>query len=194
MTSSRSCAGGISRGSPAAAAGSLATCASRESRRPRGEGRPTAARRGGAQRALCARARLPHQAGPLHLYADIPSGPTIEISSLPSAGDGAGGGRSCPSGGCGSYVTPSYSFVYSGVGSYDYWPAGLYYGGALCPPHVRRFRGGEFAFGGRFGSFVQERRFAAGKFMGARLGFQSSAGRRFQAGGRFGANGTRRWR
>jgi hypothetical protein len=130
-------------------------------------------------------------------FADIPPGPTMEISSVPSAGDGAAGGRLCPSGGSGSYASPSYStFVYSGGSSYDYWPAGFYYGGGgvFCPPRARRFRGSELAFGGRFGSFVQERRFAAAEFMGARRGFSSSTGRRFQAGGRFGAKGTRQWR
>jgi hypothetical protein len=119
--------------------------------------------------------------------SEIPAGPEFIVSSLPSAGDGAPG--TCPSGGCGSYVTPSYStFVYSGGSSYDYWSAGFYYGGGvLCPPRARRFRGSEFAFG-RFGSFVQERRFAAAEFMGARLGFQSSGVRRSQAGGRFGGS------
>ena len=135
-------------------------------------------------------------------YADIPPGPVVEVSSLPSAGEGAGGGRSCPSGGCGSYVTPSYStFVYSGAGQYvygyDYWP-GLYYGGlggVPCPPHVRRFRGGEFAFGGRVGSFVHERRVASGGFFGrAPARVHSFAGRRSQAGGGFGSNRTGRRR
>jgi len=127
-------------------------------------------------------------------YPDIPPGPAMEISSLPSAGDGADGGRACPSGGCGSWYssTPSYSFVYSGASYYGAgWPG--FYDGRICVPRARHFRGGELAFGGRFGSFVQERRFAATEFMGARRGFSSSAGRRFQGGGRFGASGTRRW-
>lgn len=132
-------------------------------------------------------------------YADIPPGPAMEISSLPSAGDGADGGRACPSGGCGSWYssTPSYSF-YSGA---SYWAASYYgagwpafYDGRFCVPRVPRFRGGEFAFGGSFGSFVRERRFAAAEFMGVRRGFSSSTGRRFQGGGRFGGNRTMRWR
>jgi hypothetical protein len=122
--------------------------------------------------------------------SEIPPGPEIIVSSAPSAGDGAAGGRLCPSGGCGSYATPSYStFVYSGGSSYDYWPTGFYYGGGgvLCPPRVRRFRGSELAFGGRFGSFVQERRFEGWKrsFPGAPFRVQSFAERRSQ-GGRFG--------
>jgi hypothetical protein len=132
-------------------------------------------------------------------FADIPPGPAMEVSSLPSAGDGAP--ETCPSGGCGSWYssTPSYSFVYSGVSSYDYWPSGFYYGGlggVLCPPRARRFQGGEFALGGRFGAFVQERRFvSSGGFFGrAPLRAQSSAVRRSQAGGRFGGNRTGRWR
>jgi len=66
----------------------------------------------------------------------------MEISSLPSAGDGAGGERLCPSGGCGSYLTPSYStFVYSGFDSYGYgsWPGlGLYYGGLGAAARMER--------------------------------------------------------
>jgi hypothetical protein len=132
-------------------------------------------------------------------YADIPPGPVVEISSLPSAGEGAGGGRACPSGGCGSYASPSYSaFVYSGASSYEYWPAGFYYGGlggVPCPPHVRRFRGSEFAFGGRAGSFVRERTFASGGFFGrAPVRVHSFAERRPQAGGGFGSKRTARRR
>jgi hypothetical protein len=126
-------------------------------------------------------------------YEELSHRPVVEISSLPSAGEGASGGRACPSGGCGSYVAPpSYStFVYSGAGSHDYWP-GLYYGGALCPPHVRRFRGGEFAFGGRAGSFVRERRVASGGFFGAPS--YSLSKRRSQPRGMFGGNRTGRGR
>jgi hypothetical protein len=130
-------------------------------------------------------------------FADIPPGPTMEISNLPSAGDGAAGGRLCPSGGCGSYVTPSYStFVYSGFDSYGYgsWPGlGLYYGGLgarHCAPHVRRFRGGDFAFGGRAGSFAQERSFTSGVFFGAPRNLHSFSGGRYQRramGGTFGS-------
>ena len=99
-------------------------------------------------------------------FEELEHGPVVEISSLPSAGEGAGGGRLCPSGGCGSYVTPSYStFVYSGAGFYDYRPD-LYYGGHggwRGVPHARRFRAGEPAAGGRLNSFVQERRYEAWK-------------------------------
>jgi hypothetical protein len=35
-------------------------------------------------------------------YEELAHCPVVEISSLPSAGEGAGGGRACPSGGCGS--------------------------------------------------------------------------------------------
>jgi len=134
-------------------------------------------------------------------FADIPP-PTMEISSVPSAGDGAAGGRLCPSGGCGSYVTPYSTFVYSGFDSYGYgpWPRlGLYYGGLgarYCSPRARRFRGSEFAFGGRFGSsFVQERRLEGWKssFPGASFRVHSSAERRFQK-GRFGGNRKGPWR
>jgi hypothetical protein len=88
--------------------------------------------------------------------------------------------------------TPSYSFVYSGASYYGGGPR--LYDGRICAPRGRHFRGGELAFSGSFGSFVQERRFAAAEFMGARLGLQSSAGRRSQAGGRFRSNRTGRWR
>ena len=131
-------------------------------------------------------------------FADISPGPVVEISSMPSAGEGAGGGRLCPSGGCGSYVTPSYStFVYSGVGTYDYWP-GLKYGGHggwRGVPHARRFRVGELAVGGRLNSFVQERRYGAWKssLPGAALR-HSSTERRSKPSGRFGGNRTGRWR
>ena len=122
----------------------------------------------------------------------------MEISSVPSAGDGAPGGRLCPSGGCGSYASPSYStFVYSGVSSYDYWPSGFYYGGVgvLCPPRAR-FRGGEFGFGGRFGSFVQDRRFEGWKssFPGVSIRGHSFAVQRSTASSRFGSNRTGRRR
>jgi hypothetical protein len=40
------------------------------------------------------------KAGACIADADLPHGPVVEVSSLPSAGDGAVGGRSCPSGGC----------------------------------------------------------------------------------------------
>jgi hypothetical protein len=125
-------------------------------------------------------------------YADIPPGPVVEISSVPSAGDGGPG--TCPSGECGSWYssTPSYSFVYSGASYYGGGPR--LYDGRICAPRGRHFRGGELAFSGSFGSFVQARRFAAAEFMGARLGLQSSAGRRSQAGGRFRSNRTGRWR
>ena len=129
-------------------------------------------------------------------FAHMPLGPTMEISSLPSAGDGAAGGRLCPSGGCGSYATPSYStFVYSGLGQYGYYGAGWPWlsDGRICAPRPRRFRGGELAFGGRFGSFVQERRFASGGFFGVPLR-HSTRERRSQASGRFGGNRTSRWR
>jgi hypothetical protein len=131
-------------------------------------------------------------------FADIPPGPMMEISSVPSAGDGPSGGRLCPSGGCGSYEAPSYStFVYSAGSSYDYWPTGFYYGGGvLCPSRGRRFRGSEFAFGGRFGSFVQERRLEALKksFPGASMWVHSSGVRRSHAGGGFGSKRTGRRR
>jgi hypothetical protein len=132
-------------------------------------------------------------------YEELAHGPIVEISNVPSAGDGAP--ETCPSGGCSSYASPSYPVVYSGLGQYgyDYWPAGFYYGGlggVFCPPHVRRFRGGEFAFGGRARSFVQERRYEAWKssFPGASFRIHSFAGRRSQAGGGFGRNRTGRWR
>ena len=138
----------------------------------------------------CERGYLIKQ-GRCNAFADIPPGPTMEISSVPSAGDGVPG--TCRSGGCGSYVTPSYStFAYSSVGSYEYWPTGFYYGsGVLCPPRARRFQSGEFAFGGRFGSFVQERRFEGWKssFPGASIRVHSFAERRSQ-GGRLGGNRT----
>jgi hypothetical protein len=122
----------------------------------------------------------------------------MEISSLPSAGDGAASGRLCPSGGCGSYDTPSYStFVHSGGRSYDYWPTGFYYGGGvLCSPRERRFRGGEFGFGGRFGSFVQDRRFEGWKssFPGVSIRGHSFAVQRSTASSRFGSNRTGRRR
>jgi hypothetical protein len=133
-------------------------------------------------------------------FEEIPHGPVVEISSLASAGEGAGGGRLCPSGGCGSLVAPSYSsLVYSSVSPYDYWPAGLYcggHGGRPCVPHVRGFRGARLAFGGRFGSFVQERRLGAWSsgFLGAPLRLHSSAAQRSQPGGRFGHNRTSRRR
>ena len=90
-------------------------------------------------------------------------------------------------------MVTSYSFVYSGAGlGYDYdWP--LYFGGWRSVRHAHRFRGGELAFAG-FGSFVQERRFAAGGFFGAprrsfseRRSHPAFAGRGF-----FG--GSRSWR
>ncbi len=123
-------------------------------------------------------------------FEELSHGPVVEISNLPSAGDGAPG--TCPSGGCSSYAAASYStLVYSGAGQYGYgWP-GLYYdGGRFCAPRVRRFRGGEFAFGERFGSFVQERRFASGGFSGAPRNPQSFSGGRYQpraTGGTFGS-------
>jgi hypothetical protein len=131
--------------------------------------------------------------------SELPAGPEIIVSSLPSAGDGAPG--TCPSGGCGSYgsyVAPSYStFVYSAGSSYDYWPTGFYYnGGVFCPSRARRFRVSEFAFGGRFGSFVQERRFEGWKssFPGATFRVRSFAGQRSPASSRFGSNRTGRRR
>ncbi len=123
--------------------------------------------------------------------ADIPPGPVVEISSLPSAGDGAP--RICPSGGCGSYVMPTYLTSYSapayGYPWYGYggWP-GFYYGSRFCAPHVRRFRGGELAFAG-FGSFGRERRLAPAGFFGAPPR-QSPAVRR-STGGRFFAGSSR---
>jgi hypothetical protein len=126
-------------------------------------------------------------------FEELPPGPAMEVSSLPSAGDGAPG--TCPSGGCGAWYssTPSYSFVYAGANYYGAgWPG--FYDGRICVPRVHRFRGGEFAFGSSFGSFVQERRFAAAEFMDARLRVQSSAVRRSQAGGRFRGNHAGRWR
>jgi len=130
-------------------------------------------------------------------FEELEHGPVVEVSSLPSAGDGAPG--TCPSGGCGSYVTPSYStFAYSGGSSYDYWPTGFYYGGvrAFCPQRARRFRGSELAFGGRFGSFVQDRRFEGWKsgFPGATFRSHSFSARRSTASSRFGSTRTGRGR
>ncbi len=130
-------------------------------------------------------------------FEELDHGPVVEVSSLPSAGDGAPG--ACPSGGCDSWYSsaPVYStLVYSGAGQYGYYGTGWPWlsNGQICAPRVRRFHGNEFAFSGSFGSFVRERRFAAAEFMGARPWFQSSGVRRSQAGGRFGGNRTGRWR
>ena len=130
-------------------------------------------------------------------FEEIPHGPVVEISSLPSAGDGAPG--TCPSGGCGSFAAPSYSsFVYSGAGlGYGYdWP--LYFGGWRSVRHAHRFRGGELAFA-EFGSFGREQRFASGGFLMEPRRFHSFPERRARgwfAGARFGSNreGRGRWR
>jgi hypothetical protein len=129
-------------------------------------------------------------------FEELEHGPVVEISSLPSAGDGAPG--MCPSGGCDSFAVPSYStFVYSGAGlryGYD-WP--LYFGGRSVR-RAHRFCGGELAFAG-FGSFGREQRFASGGFLMAPLRFHSFPERRSRggfAGARFGSNreGRGRWR
>jgi len=97
-------------------------------------------------------------------FADIPPGPTVEISELPSAGDGAPG--TCPSGGCGS-LAPSYWSVYSGVtqSGYGGW-SGSYYGGWPYVPGARHLRGGQLACG-QSGPFGQDRRFMPGGFVSA---------------------------
>jgi hypothetical protein len=53
--------------------------------------------------------------------ADLPRGPIVEMSSVPSAGDGAPGG--CPSGGCRSYFyarTYGFGGYSAGSGSRDW--------------------------------------------------------------------------
>jgi hypothetical protein len=101
--------------------------------------------------------------------AEVVHGPTIEISTLPSAGDGAPG--ACPSGGCGSFVAPSY-WAYSGP-SYGGWSY-PYFGGWS---HSRQFRGGQIL--GRLG---QSRSFAPGRFQAAPRHFHAVPERRAHAG------------
>jgi hypothetical protein len=76
---------------------------------------------------------------------EIPHGPIVEISSLPSAGDGAP--TTCPSGGCDSLAAPFYWSIYSAATQLGYgaWSSS-YYGG--CGARGRRFHSGELAFGG----------------------------------------------
>jgi len=52
-------------------------------------------------------------------FANLPTGPIVEISNLPSAGDGAP--TTCPSGGCSFYVAPMYWVSYPApvYGSFD---------------------------------------------------------------------------
>jgi hypothetical protein len=129
-------------------------------------------------------------------FEELEHGPVVEVSSLPSAGEGPPG--TCPSSGCGSsYSAPfSSTLVYSGAGQYGYYGASWpwFSNGWICAPRARRFRGGELASSGSFASFIQERRFAAAEFIGARLGLQSSAGRRSQSRGRFIGNRAGRWK
>ena len=110
--------------------------------------------------------------------SEIPPGPEMVVSSLPSAGDGAPG--TCPSGGCGSYVASSYRASYSSP-AYGYgWSDGGWW------LHSHRFRHRAFLFGeprpfGRFHSFP-DRRFhpafaGAGFFAGSSLGVHQRSGR-----------------
>jgi hypothetical protein len=85
--------------------------------------------------------------------AEVVHGPTLEISSLPSAGDGAPG--TCPSGGCGSFMGSSY-LAYSGL-AYGGWST-PYYGGWS---RSRRCRGGDLI------TFGQTRSFAPSGFLTA---------------------------
>src|SRR5205085_11987544 len=83
--------------------------------------------------------------------AEVVHGPTVEISTLPSAGDGAPG--TCPSAGCGFFMGSTY-LAYSGP-AYGGWSS-PYYGGWS---HSRQCRGGLIL------GLGQTRSFAPGGFL-----------------------------
>jgi hypothetical protein len=70
--------------------------------------------------------------------SDIPAGPEVIVSDLPSAGEGSRSPRSCPSGGCGSYVTrttPRVAGPYRTLSGWTYLPpTNPYAGGTLWKP------------------------------------------------------------
>jgi hypothetical protein len=73
--------------------------------------------------------------------AKLPHGPVVEISSLPSAGDGAP--ATCPSGACDALLAPLFYSIYSAPMQfahgdwswpyYDGWSSWPYYGGRTWP-------------------------------------------------------------
>ena len=113
---------------------------------------------------------------------EIPHGPVVEISSLPSAGDGAP--TTCPSGGCDSLAAPFYWSIYSAAAAQLGYGASSspYYGGWAARAH--RFHSGKLAFGG-----LVPLGLAPGGFLGApRRHFWSFSARSSQTrslGGRF---------
>jgi hypothetical protein len=118
----------------------------------------------------------------------------VVVSDLPSAGDGAPG--TCPSGGCGYSMAPSFYSVYSAPAYGGDWSTG-YYGGWNSGgwSRSRSFRGGEspwptgrfaaaggFTFGPRrFHSMPEQRSdpgFAGGRFFGGGQHVSRGQGRR----------------
>ena len=97
-------------------------------------------------------------------FADIPPGPVVEISELPSAGEGAP--ATCPSGGCSSFVAPSDWASYSGPG----------YGAAWSYPYYGDWSR-SLAFG-QSGSFRQKPNFVPGGILAAPCHFRSFPERR----------------
>jgi len=124
--------------------------------------------------------------------AELPHGPVVEISSLPSAGDGAP--TACPSGGCDSLLAPLFYSIYSsiysapmlGYGAWDwrYYASSsswLYHDGWTWPYYSGW--AGHRRFDGQLGFWKRARWGASwGGFQGGRRHFHS-----------FSARGSRPW-